>query len=66
MFLLENFIEQNELCPVLIKKYRELEKNIKMLVLHQILQMKLSTILKRKQKKLPYLNDYLKKEKYLL
>ena len=66
MLLLENFIEQNELCPVLIKKYGELEKNIKMLVLHQILQMKLSTILKRKQKKLPYLNDYLKKEKYLL
>ena len=49
MLLLKNFIEQNELCPVLIKKNGELEKNIKMLVFHQILQMKLPTILKRKQ-----------------
>ena len=64
--LLENFIEQNKLRPILIKKYGGLEKNIEMLVFHQILLMKLSTNLKKKQKKLLYLNGYLKKEKYLL
>ena len=30
--LLKNFIEQNELHPILIRKYRELEKKIEMLV----------------------------------
>ena len=29
MLLLQNLIEQNEMRPILIKKYRELEKDIK-------------------------------------
>ena len=52
MLLLENFVEQNELRKILIKKYGESEKNIKMLVVHQILLTKLSVISKKKQKKL--------------
>ena len=48
MLLLDIFIQQNELRPILIKKYLELEKNIEMLVFHQILLMKLSLILKKK------------------
>ena len=47
MLLLENLIVQNKLSPILIKKYGELEKNIKMLVLHQILLIKLSAIKKK-------------------
>ena len=52
MLLLENFVEQNELRKILIKKYGESEKNIKMLVVHQILLTKLSVISKKKQKEL--------------
>ena len=34
MLLLENFIEHNELRPILIKKYRELKKNFEIMVFH--------------------------------
>ena len=61
VLLLENFTEQNELRPMLTKKYGELEKNIEIMVFHQILLVKLSKILKKKQKKLLYLNGFLKK-----
>ena len=63
---LEIFIESNELSPVWIKKYGELEENIELLVFHQILLMKLSTIKKKRQKKLLYVNGHLKKEKSAL
>ena len=48
------------------KQVWRIRKNIEMLVFHQILLMKLSTILKKKQKKLLYLNGVLNKENYLL
>ena len=34
MLLLKNFLEQSELHSILIRKYRELEKNIEILVFH--------------------------------
>ena len=61
VLLLENFTDQNEQRPMLIMKYRELEKNIEIMVFHQILLVKLSKILKKKQKKLLYPNGFLKK-----
>ena len=47
VLLLENFREQNELRPILIQNNGELEKNIEMLVFHQLSITKLSVILKK-------------------
>ena len=50
--LSETFIEQNELRPILIKKYGELEKSIEILVFHHlILLTKLFTTFKKNNKK---------------
>ena len=49
VLLLDKFIEQNKLRPILIKIYEEFEKNIEMLVFHQTLLMELSTIKKSRR-----------------
>ena len=64
MLLLENFIEQIVLCPILIKKNIELEQSLEILVFHQSLIRRLSVVSK-KGRKLLSLNGYLRKGKDL-
>ena len=59
VLLLDKFIEQNKLRPILIKIYEEFEKNIEMLVFHQTLLMGLSTIKKSRRN---YILEWLFKE----
>ena len=48
ILLLGNLIEQNDLRPILIKKYGGLENNTAVLVVHQVLLINLPVILKKK------------------
>ena len=48
------------------KEIWRIEKHVEMLVFHHFFLLKLSIVLKKKQKKLLYLNGCLKKEKHLL